>query len=444
MPRNSREFPLKKKKFLKLLLILIGLAVIAVAVYFIPPVHDRLSWRLINLRAKIFYFFNPPGEVSFSPEQQAEMDTIVSMTMTAIMPQVTATLEPTLTPIDFNTSTPTQIFSPSLTPTSIPDAVRLEGVTHEYQKMNNCGPATLSMALSYWGWEGDQTITRKWLRPHKDDRNVMPYEMVNAVRDQTEYTAFLCWGGDVEIVKKFIAAGFPIIIERDMGDVRPHKDWTGHYGVITGYDDGLERFILQDSYIQADYPLAYEDLDRYWRAFNHVYVVIYPPEREFEVMAILGPNADETYNYRYAVQKAQDEIPALQARDLFFAWFNYGTSLVNFGDYYGAAQAYDKAYDEVYTTIPQEARPWRMLWYQTGPYFAYYYTGRYQDVINLADITLASTGVREIEETWIWRGRARLAIGDQIGAIEDFREALKYHSGWEVAEAELRNLGITP
>ena len=33
----------------------------------------------------------------------------------------------------------------------------------------------------------------------------------------------------------------------------------------------------------------------------------------------------------------------------------------------------------------------RMMWYQTGPYFAYYYSARYQDVINLANTTLNDT-----------------------------------------------------
>jgi len=300
------------------------------------------------------------------------------------------------------------------------------------------------MALSYWGWQGDQAIPRLWLRPHPDDRNVMPYEMADAVRDQTDLAALVRWGGDVEMIQKFNAAGFPVIIERDMGDVRPNKDWTGHFGVITGYDNGRGRFILQDSYIQSDYALAYEDLNRYWRAFNHVYVIIYLPGRESEVMEILGSHADVIYNYQFAAQKARDAIPGLGGRDLFFAWFNLGSSLVNLGDFFGAAQAYDRAYNEIYPKIPEESRPWRMMWYQTGPYFAYYYTGRYQDVINLADLTLTSTGVSEIEETWIWRGRARLAIGDQVGAIEDFRKALEYHPEWEVAEAELGNLGIAP
>ena len=75
----------KSKKYwvLKALLILAVLLAVMVAVYFIPPVHDRLAWRVYNLRMQIFYFFNPPGEESFTPGQQAEMDAIVHQTQTA-------------------------------------------------------------------------------------------------------------------------------------------------------------------------------------------------------------------------------------------------------------------------------------------------------------------------------------------------------------------------
>jgi len=444
---NGYNPPMRKDKRNKVWMgILFALAATAfmLAIYFLTPVHESLSWRVASLRSRVIYYFNPPGEAAFSPAQQAEMETIIDLTMTVMAPQTTATVEPTLTPTVLFSPTPTLTATPTITPTPIPTAVSLRGVTHEYQKMNNCGPATLSMALSFWGWQGNQDVTRGWLRPHPDDRNVMPYEMVNAVQTHTDLNALVRWGGDDEIIKAFIAAGFPVIIERDMGDVRPNEDWTGHFGVISGYDDDRSRFILQDSYVSSDYPLSFDDLNRFWRAFNHIYLVIYPPEREAEVMGILGPHVDETYNHQLAAQKAQDAIPNLAGRDLFFAWFNYGTSLVNLGDYVGAAQAYDHAYDVIYPTIPSEARPWRMTWYQTGPYFAYYFTGRYQDVVDLATFTLVNTGVREIEETWVWRGRARLALGDEGGAIEDFREALKYHPGWEVAETELRNLGITP
>ncbi|MFU8826606.1 MAG: peptidase C39, partial [Brevefilum sp.] len=68
----------------------------------------------------------------------------------------------------------------------------------------------------------------------------------------------------------------------------------------------------------------------------------------------------------------------------------------------------------------------------------------YQDVIDLADAVLGLSAEPAIEETWVWRGRARLALGDVDGAVSDFREALKWHPGWWVAENELNNLGLTP
>jgi tetratricopeptide (TPR) repeat protein len=95
-----------------------------------------------------------------------------------------------------------------------------------------------------------------------------------------------------------------------------------------------------------------------------------------------------------------------------------------------------------------------MIWYQTGPYFAYYYTGRYTDVIDLADKTfdiMDKMGKgspvpvqKNLEESYLWRGRAKVQIGDTTGAIEDFKEALKWHPGWEVAIEQLKVLGVEP
>lgn len=434
-------FKKKKNRALKIVLIVLAGIALLVAVYFIPPVHDRLSWRLDNLWAKIFYFFNPPDENAFTPGQQAEMESIVNQTQTALAPKPTATLQPSLTPTNYIPPTATATASPTPSPTSIPDAVRLEGVVHEFQKFNNCGPANLSEALSYWGWEGDQTVTGSWLKPNQEDRNVMPYEMVDFVESQTDFNAILRYGGDVELLKEFVAAGFPVIIEKGFEEEVEQQLWMGHYGVITAYDDAKGWFLVQDTYVAADYANPYEKIERHWRSFNYAYIVVYPPEKESEVLSILGPDADETTNLQHAAQKAQDEIAVLHDRELFFAWFNYGTSLMYLGDYYGSAQAYDQAFT-IYADI--YPKPWRIMWYETGPYFSYFYTGRYQDVIDLANATLSNSFVPAIEETWVWRGRARVQLGEIEGAIEDFREALKWHPDWWVAEAELEALGQTP
>ncbi len=433
----------RARKVLMILMIVIAGLALLLAIYFLPPVHERLAWRLQNLRAEIYYFFNPPEEAVFSPEQQAQMDEMVIATMTAMAPTATVTPTPTITPTNYVSPTPTQTPTATLTPTAIPDAVRLQGTLHEFEKFNNCGPATLSMALSFWGWQGDQHVTAAWLKPNQKDRNVMLYEMADYVDLETGFDVLLRWGGNVELLKRLVAAGFPVIIERGFEDEVPGKGWMGHYGLITAYDDSKDWFLVQDAFMGADYVRTYDQVETLWQPFNYVYMVVYPPAREGEVLNVLGRHADKVTNLQAAAQKAQAEIQTFKDRDLFFAWFNYGTSLVNLEDYYGAAQAYDQAW-ALYEGIPLGNRPYRITWYQTGPYFAYYYTGRYQDVINLADQTLGGAVEPAIEETWVWRGRARLALGDAVGAEHDFREALKWHPDWWVAEAELRYMGLEP
>jgi hypothetical protein len=438
----------KKSRFVKVLLIIIFLSALALAVYFIPSVKNRVDWWWYQIKSKIFYFFNPPGEDAFTPGQQAEMEEAVRMTQTAAAlaaPTATSTLVPTITSTNYISPTPTQTASPTPTATPIPESVRLEGVVHEFQGFNNCGPANLSMALSYWGWEGDQYTTAAWLKPNSRDRNVMPYEMVDYIEEETNLAVILRYGGDIEMVKKFIAAGYPVLIEKGFEDEVPQGGWMGHYGVITAYDDSDRIFLIQDSYVAADYAYTYERVEKHWHAFNYVYLVIYPPEDEAEILSILGPHADKTYNLEYTAQKAVQEISSMTGRDLFFAWYNYGTSLVYLNDYYGAAQAYDNAYAVQKEEYGDYNPLWRITWYQTGPYFAYYYTGRYQDLLNLADLTLSySSNEPAIEESWVWRGRAKVALGDIDGAIEDFREALEWHPGWYVAIYELEALGVTP
>jgi tetratricopeptide (TPR) repeat protein len=80
-----------------------------------------------------------------------------------------------------------------------------------------------------------------------------------------------------------------------------------------------------------------------------------------------------------------------------------------------------------------------MLWYQFGPYESYHAVGRYDDVIALADATLATAG--NLEESYYWRGMARLGQGDADGARPDFEVALRYHRDWPPAAVALARMG---
>jgi hypothetical protein len=420
-------------------------------IYQLPPVHDRLAWRVANLQMQIRRAFNPPEEKVFVPggqESTGAIQTIAQVTLTVLLPSSTAgethTTTPNSTPNLSTTASTTPLPSetPTLTSTPIPTSVLLPGVVHEFQQFNNCGPSNLSMALSYWGWQGDQRDTRAFLRPNLkvDDKNVMPDEMVNFVETQTELRALTRVGGDLDLLKRLIAAGFPVLIEA--GHHPPKDWWMGHFLVINGYDDNLGSFTSQDSLKQPDMPIPYSELSaRWWRDFNYVYLVIYPPEREAEVYEILGPRIDEAYSYRLAEEKARAEIPDLTDRDLFFAWFNLGSSLVGVEDYPAAAQAYDQAF-ALYQGLSEEQRPYRLMWYQIGPYQAYYYTERYQDVINLANTTFYWVGQPVLEESYYWRGMAYVAQDELNRAIYDFKKAALINPNYAPPRQELERLGV--
>jgi tetratricopeptide (TPR) repeat protein len=233
--------------------------------------------------------------------------------------------------------------------------------------------------------------------------------------------------------------------------------WMGHYRTLTGYSDAKKELTVQDSFVKADLPVAYDAFLSDWRAFNYVYLVAYTPSKEAQLNALLGDENDVARNYQTALKTASDETVRLSGLDQYFAWFNRGSSLVLLQDYAGAAEAYDRAF-EIYAKLPEDRRPFRMLWHQTGPYYAYFFTGRYQDTADLATRTIDYIGQRAerlgiadkpmvgpfIEETWVWRGRARVVLGDQKGAVSDFKMALKYHPGFQAALDELSKLGVKP
>lgn len=443
---------MKKRSFLIGVFGFLAILLLAVAIYNVPFVHERLAWRVENLQTQVRHALNPPEQAVFVPQQndQATMEAIVQATVDAALkapatPTVTQTPAAVVEAGPSPTPEPTPTITPTFTP--LPGEVALTGYRHEWQQMNNCGPATLAMGLSYWGWIGDQTDTRAVLRPNfrqVDDKNVNPEEMVAYVKAQSGLSALTRIGGDIVLLKRLLAAGYPVLIEK--GLQHSPKDWMGHYVLVTGYNEERQRFITQDSYTGPgeNVMVPYAELsERWWRDFNYVYVVIFPSEQEADVLAILGPNTDEQENARLAAAKAESEIASLSGRDLYFAWYNLGSSRVKLGDYTGGAVAYDQAF-AIYPSILEDDRPWRMLWYQLGPYQAYYHTGRYQDVLNLANQTLFTLGKPILEESLYWQGRAQEALGQVDQAVSSYRQAAVINPDSTPALAELQRLGVSP
>ena len=308
---------------------------------------------------------------------------------------------------------------------SLPSSYNLTGITHIYQGWNNCGPATLTMGLTYFGYSNDQYKAAAWLKPNSEDKNVSPWQIVDYVNNQLNGSVRIVErvGGTLDRIKQLIANKFVVIIEEGYDPPELHEGWMGHYLLISGYNDNTSQFTTQDSYEGPNKLYAYSDTDSNWKAFDRVYLVLYDKSREAELMSLLGSDADANQNnYNALVQSVQDAQN--NGKDA-FAWFNVGTNYVALGDYQRAAGAYDQARNI--------GLPWRMMWYQFGPFEAYYHVGRYQDMIDLAQANLNDGGGQYVEETFYYGGLAREGLGQNDRALSNFDGALQFNPNFTPA-----------
>ena len=386
------------KRTKTIIIALTGMLVLAIGIYQIPRVNEAIAWRIEKFTLYAKNTINPPGPVP---------------TALPVTPQPTASLTiPTSTVVANISATATATLPPLPAQASIPSP------EYEKQTPNNCGPATLSMALHMYGWEGAQADIAAFIKPVTGDRNVNPEELRYYVRTQAgwlnlEYRV----GGSIETLKRLIAANYPVIVESvtslDPNDALGPTDdlWAAHYLLLTGYDDSAQSFTIQDSYHGADLKITYSQLEEEWKPFNNLYLVMYFPEFEEEMKTLLASNWDPNLNRQNALAASQTDS-AKNPTDA-FAWFNVGSNLVYFDRYEEAALAYDKA--------REIGVPLRMFRDQFGPFRAYFHSGRNEDLLVLTDY---ARGVTEMsEETWLWYGYGLYRKGDNAGALKAWQKA---------------------
>ena len=423
------------------------LTILGALVYQIPFVYDRLSWRMNDLKTRLIYLINPPDEAIFIPVG----GTPAATPDFALIPD---SLEPDLE----ITPTPTNS-GPEITSTPLPENIVLDGVVYvdQHERWNYCGPANLAMALNFWGWPGDRDDIARVVKPGINDpdlnftqqgrldKNVMPSEMIGFIVEHTDYNIIVRHGGDLELLKEMITNGFPVLVEKGYyeEDYTGKVAWLGHYLFTTGYDEGAGEFVVQDAYLVPgkDMRVDYQTYEEGWRSFNYLFMVIYPPDQQGTVLSLLGEWSVPNWSYTHALEYAEEEIQVTSGANNFFAWFNKGTSLVKLERYLDAADAFDEAYRIYEGLVNDDAtRPYRITWYQTWPYMAYYFSGRYQDVINLANFTLDTISEPTLEETLYWRGLAYYALGNKALAQSDLYQSVWLNPNFEAALIQLSQL----
>lgn len=422
-------------------LTLLGLLLAGVAAYLLYPrlilaAHERypnavpdqlLYWVATPLPTAL----PAPASVADGDQLSVIGDQLAQLQPTAT-PSLTATLQPTFTPQSpiSNLQSPTPeptITSTPLPPTAtpLPTAVRLQNIQIIPQKFNNCGPANLTITLGYHGIDVDQLDVGAAIKPNYDDRNVSPGELVDYVNEETPMQARYFVGGSVELLKQLIAAGFPVIVEKGLYP-NAWEGWMGHYLTVIGYDEAAQEFISLDTFLgpwdNSGRRDSYESVDEFWQMFNHTFILVYPPEEEAEVLALLPSELNDPVTMWQATAVSNQTLTATQPGNP-YVWFNLGSSLTHLAQltddttlYASAAAAFDQA-----RTI---GLPWRMLWYQFEPYAAYLANGRIDDIFTLSDAILSTEGGQNVEETHLYRSYAYAAQGNEAAAATALATAL--------------------
>ena len=334
------------------------------------------------------------------------------------------------------TETPSPVFEPRGEPlgkspevvfgVDLPPTKTLVNDYHVYQSFNNCGPAALSMALSYYGLKLSQEALMADLRPYNnprgknDNKSTVPAEL--AARAEAEgLIAYFRPAGDLDLIKTFIANDFPVIVRTLL---YPDQDYA-HYRVIKGYGEG---FIVQDDSLEGK-NLKFSDQEflKLWQPFNYAYLVLVSPEDQALVEEILGENLDETTAWRRAVRRAEAEL-ASDPNSL-AAQFNLAVAHYYLGDYPAATAAFERAESRL-------THHW--LWYQIEPIKAYFALGEDEKVLAWAERIL-NDGNPAYVDLYLLRGRIYLKRGQVDLARAEFKQALFYNvNSREAREALIR------
>jgi hypothetical protein len=431
-----RRKRMRLRKALRLIAGVLVLCGLAYLVYQIPYVNYRLSWRLDGFETYVYSLMHPvagylptavPGKTTEVVSENIPVDVPESASKPVVLTPTGSSATEQATSAAILAADPTEIPGPSATPqaspTPLPSRVLLQPPLWEREDWNDCGPATLSLYLKYWGWKGDQFVIQKVIKPLRADRNVNVDELTGYVHDNvTSLNAEYRVGGTVDLLRQFIANRIPVAIEEslriDQSYLTNDDHWAGHYILITGYDDKFQVFFVQDTELGKDHVVPYKELDRAWQSFNRVYIMIYPPDQEQTVKNLVGSDWDADTNRQHALDTAKAETQSDPKNA--YAWFNMGSNLVYFEKYTEAATAYDTARN---LGLPQ-----RMLRYQFGPFIAYFNGGRNDDLLSLTQYALNVTP--NSEEDMLWRGWGLYRQGDKVGAVDMFTKALAARPGY--------------
>ncbi len=312
--------------------------------------------------------------------------------------------------------TPSSSPSPKVNLLIPPPQKVLNNNYHIFQSFNNCGPAALSMTLSYYGISASQDELGQQLRPYQvpegdnDDKSVTLEELAEKSKEYN-LIPYHRPNGNQRIVEQFITYDIPIITRTWL---KTNED-IGHYRIIKGFDTISGHYIQDDSLQGKNLRYSFGEFVELWSKFNYEYLVLVPPEKVKIAETILGNEVDPKFAWQRAALLSRYNLES-NTEDV-IARFNLSIALYNIGDYRGSAEEFEKVESKL---------PFRTLWYQIEPIKAYFELGNYDRVFEITDRILNNHN-RAFSELYLIRGNIYVKQGKDELAKQEFEKAIYYN-----------------
>lgn len=307
--------------------------------------------------------------------------------------------------------------TPTVTLKPLPTSKILPGGTHVFQTFNNCGPAVLSMALSYYQIKANQEQLGKELRPRQHPRGINDDKSVSfkELAARAEEYGFLAYHrpmGNKNLIINFINNDIPVMVRTLL---KPDED-IGHFRLIKGYEQTGQILVQDDSLQGENLRYTIEEMNELWQVFSYEYLVLVPEDQMVIAETILGEDIDPEVAWEKALVDSEREI-SNNPKNI-YAWFNNSIAHYNLKNYPQAVQSFEQVENRL---------PFRTLWYQIEPIMAYFMLGDYQRVTTLSG-QIFNNGNLAASELYYLTYLIELAKDNQPAADENLNRAELYNS----------------
>jgi hypothetical protein len=208
---------------------------------------------------------------------------------------------------------------------------------HVWQSLNNCGPASVVMALSSFGIDVSQEDARLPLRGVNVLSGMGPQKVDPWVNESFGLRAVWRNNGTNDLLRRLVANGFVPMVTQWMQD--PSISRIAHWRVVRGYDDALATFYVNDPMLGRMVPLSYQWFQNEWQPFSYRYLVIYDPKEEPLLRQIIGDDWNDLRMRANFYERTKAEALAQNTQN---AWIAFGEAAYGYGAFAEAVAAFEK------------------------------------------------------------------------------------------------------